>query len=187
MLEPNSRWILKQLDRLSHRLETPPPPAAGDRLPFLGHELALEVAPARGRGSVSLIEDRLIVACSEPDLLAPSIKEWYRNQARMHLSARADTFAQPMRVAYGRIAIKDQRSRWGSCSSRGNLNFNWRLMMAPSEVVDYVVIHELAHLRIPNHSRDFWELVESLCPDRKIHQGWLRDHGGRLADMFRLE
>ena len=79
-----------------------------------------------------------------------------------------------------RIQIRDQRSRWGSCSTRGTLSFNWRLVLAPFDVLDYVVVHELCHLRVPNHSRRFWQLVETRRPDWRERKGWLDEHGPEL-------
>ena len=83
-------------------------------------------------------------------------------------------------VKPARIQIRDQRSRWGSCSTRGTLSFNWRLVLAPFDVLDYVVVHELCHLREPNHSRRFWKLVEQHRPDWRVHRDWLHEHGPEL-------
>ena len=79
-----------------------------------------------------------------------------------------------------RVQIRDQRSRWGSCSTRGTLSFNWRLVLAPLEVLDYVVVHELCHLREPNHSRRFWKLVEARRPAWRLQRDWLHEHGPEL-------
>ena len=87
-----------------------------------------------------------------------------------------------MGVTYGRISIREQKTRWGSCSSAGNLNFNWRLIFAPESVLDYVVVHELAHRKEMNHSRTFYDIVESILPDYRISRRWLRDHGSSLWD-----
>ena len=97
-----------------------------------------------------------------------------REGAREIISARAAHWAAALGVKYNRIAIKSQRTLWGSCSRRGNLNFNWRLAAAPPEALDYVVIHELCHLRELNHSRKFWAHVAAACPDYKQHRRWLR-------------
>ncbi|MBQ8597165.1 MAG: M48 family metallopeptidase, partial [Lachnospiraceae bacterium] len=83
-------------------------------------------------------------------------------------------------VTYEDIRIKDQKSRWGSCSSKGNLNFNWRIVMAPEPVCDYVVIHELCHLVHLDHSERFWKLVESICPGYEQYKKWLKTNGSRL-------
>ena len=88
--------------------------------------------------------------------------------------------APALGVTPARIQIRDQRSRWGSCSTRGTLSFNWRLVLAPFEVLDYVVVHELCHLREPNHSRRFWSLVEKRRPDWRAQRDWLHEHGPEL-------
>ena len=92
----------------------------------------------------------------------------------------AEEEAEELGVRWSRIEIRDQRSRWGSCSTRGTLSFNWRLVLAPFEVLDYVVVHELCHLREPNHSRRFWKLVEHRRPDWRAHRDWLHEHGPEL-------
>src|SRR3954452_5057906 len=86
-------------------------------------------------------------------------------------------------VRPSRIQIRDQRSRWGSCSTRGTLSFNWRLVLAPLDVLDYVVVHELCHLRVPNHSRAFWALVEERGPHWREQRAWLREHGPELLAL----
>ena len=94
-------------------------------------------------------------------------KKYYRNLAREVLGARTGYYARKMGVTYGRISIREQKTRWGSCSSEGNLNFNCRLLFVPDRIVDYVVIHELAHRRFMNHSKAFWKEVEKYMPDYK--------------------
>ncbi|HVS84644.1 MAG TPA: M48 family metallopeptidase [Gaiellaceae bacterium] len=92
----------------------------------------------------------------------------------------ADEEASALGVEYARIQVRDQRTRWGSCSPRGTLSFNWRLALAPFAVLDYVVVHELCHLREANHSRRFWSLVESRRPAWREQRAWLREHGAEL-------
>jgi predicted metal-dependent hydrolase len=92
----------------------------------------------------------------------------------------AEEGAECIGVEYRRIRIGGQRTRWGSCSSRGTLSFNWRLVLAPPAVLDYVVVHELCHLRVPNHSRRFWALVELHRPHWRQQRQWLRDYGPEL-------
>ena len=103
-----------------------------------------------------------------------------RRAVRELVAMIADEEAPPLGVRYERIQVRDQRTRWGSCSTRGTLSFNWRLVLAPFEVLDYVVVHELCHLREPNHSRRFWGLVESRRPCWREQRGWLREHGAEL-------
>ncbi len=91
-----------------------------------------------------------------------------------------DEEAPAIGVEPARVQIRDQRSRWGSCSTRGTLSFNWRLVLAPFDVLDYVVVHELCHLREPNHSSRFWKLVEQRRPDWRAQRNWLHEHGPEL-------
>jgi predicted metal-dependent hydrolase len=103
-----------------------------------------------------------------------------RRAARELVRMLIDEEADELGVEPGQIQIRDQRTRWGSCSSTGTLSFNWRLVLAPFEVLDYVVVHELCHLRVANHSRRFWQLVESRRPAWREQNAWLDEHGPEL-------
>ncbi|MBX6353099.1 MAG: M48 family metallopeptidase [Thermoflavifilum sp.] len=111
------------------------------------------------------------------------IAAWLRTQASALLRNRVADWAKRLQMNYGQVRIKDQRTRWGSCSNRGNLNFNWRLVMAPEFVLDYVVVHELCHLREWNHSPRFWSLVEQAFPAYRTARQWLREEGGPLLAL----
>ena len=113
-----------------------------------------------------------------PHLNADEIKE-LAGRALEYIPGRVRYFAPIVGVDYGRITIRNQRTRWGSCSAKGNLNFNCLLMMMPPEIIDYVVVHELAHRREMNHSKAFWDIVESVLPDYKERRRWLRENGNR--------
>ena len=103
-----------------------------------------------------------------------------RRAARELVQMLVDDEAAELGVEVGRISIRDQRTRWGSCSANGNLSFNWRLVLAPFDVLDYVVVHEVCHLREANHSRRFWRLVESRRPGWRDQRDWLNEHGPEL-------
>lgn len=107
------------------------------------------------------------------------------DKAREVIPGRVEYFATRIGVTYGRITIRSQKTRWGSCSSKGNLNFNCLLMLTPSEILDYVVVHELCHRKQMNHSKAFWREVEKEFPDYKNAVKWLKEEGGRI--MWRLE
>ncbi len=108
----------------------------------------------------------------------PALEARYRELARAVISQRAAYFAAKMGVTFGRISIRAQKTRWGSCSSRGNLNFNWKLILMPPEILDYVVVHELAHRKQMNHSKLFWAEVERVLPDYVKRRRWLKENGG---------
>lgn len=105
----------------------------------------------------------------------------YREAAKEYFPKRVYHFAHILGVSYGNITIRDQKTRWGSCSSKGNLSFNWRLILAPPNVLDYVVVHELCHRKEMNHSPKFWALVESVMPDYKQYRKWLKENGNKLT------
>jgi len=104
----------------------------------------------------------------------------YIKIARDVFAQKTAYYANIMHVTYGRIAIREQKTRWGSCSAQGNLNFNWRLIFAPAGVLDYVVVHELAHRREMNHSARFWAVVEETMPDYRKYKKWLAENGRSL-------
>ena len=107
----------------------------------------------------------------------PELEALYREQARARISERAAWFARIMGVSYGRITIRAAKTRWGSCSAKGNLNFHWKLILMPEEVLDYVVVHELAHRKQMNHSPAFWAEVEKVLPDYRERRRWLKTWG----------
>lgn len=116
-------------------------------------------------------------AAPPPPPLPESERRRYMETARDIFTQKAAYYASIMRVTYGRISIREQKTRWGSCSSRKNLNFNYKLAYMPQEIMDYVVVHELAHLQHMNHSQEFWQLVEQYIPDYKERRKWLKEHG----------
>ena len=108
------------------------------------------------------------------------LEKRYKKNASEYFPLRVQHFEKIMGVHHKKIAIRDQKTRWGSCSTSGTLSFNWRLIMAPPEVLDYVVVHELAHFTHMDHSKAFWSTVESVMPDYEKHRKWLNDHGQEL-------
>ena len=114
-----------------------------------------------------------------PSLTETDIRTLTEEAGRV-IPGRVAYWAGEIGVSYGRITIRHQRSRWGSCSAKGNLNFNCLLMQAPPEILDYVIIHELCHRRHMNHSREFWDEVGRFCPEYKTRRRWLRENGNEL-------
>lgn len=177
-IQKEQDWVLRAL----HRVHATQPTVlqSGMSLPYLDDRLRLLVGPGN-RTTLHREGDVVTVSTTPSDSIPAVLEAWYREEARHILTDRARVHASALGVELRRIAIKDTRSRWGSCSGLGNLNFSWRLMLAPSAVMNYVVAHEVAHLRELNHSPRFWQHVEFLCPDYRSHRLWLRQHGSTLA------
>lgn len=116
----------------------------------------------------------------ERGVLTPAEVRSLAARMKLALPEKLERYSAALGVRYGRVTIRCQRSKWGSCTAKGNLNFNCLLMLAPEAVLDYVVIHELCHLRHMDHSKAFWAEVASLDPDHKAHRKWLRENGGAL-------
>ena len=151
--------------------------ARGGTVPYLGQPLAMIVEPGRvrvhRRGSQLLVPD-------EPDRLG-ALERFYRRAARIEISARLDRACQDIGSSYTSLSIRGQRSRWASCSRSRAMSFNWRLLLAPEPVLDYVVWHEVCHLEVMDHSARFWGLVAERCPDWRAHVRWLRRNGATLV------
>ena len=145
-------------------------------IPVFGEERHI----ASGTGRVARLDgDTLIVPAPEEKRLT-KIKAFLKETARDQLTQASDKYSNRIGRSYGRISLRDTRSRWGSCTSTGNLMYSWRLVMAPPKVLDYVAAHEVAHLVEMNHSPQYWKIVEDICPDYKAHRAWLRQNGAGL-------
>lgn len=124
----------------------------------------------------------LVVSPSaESAVIKDAIEKWYRERAREVITDKVTYFQHFVGKPVGEIRIKEQKSRWGSCSSQGNLNFNWKIVMAPDEIIDYLVVHELCHLLHMNHSKEFWDSVEKIISDYKKREKWLKENGTLLS------
>ena len=145
-------------------------------LPYLGNELDIHSQPRRTR--VHRRGDVLLVPQTGA---AAAIERWYRRAARAEIGLRLDAATARAGVEYAKLTIRGQRTRWASCSATGAMSFNWRLLLAPEAVLDYVVEHEVCHLEVMDHSPRFWGLLESRVPDWRDHARWLRRYGSTLV------
>lgn len=166
-------WIQRRLaDAVALAQRTAPP--AGT-VPYLGTLLDLRPEPGRTRvhraGAVLLVPD---------GDARPALELWFRRRARAEIAPRLDAAGAALGRPYTKLSIRNQRTRWGSCSSTGALSFNWRLLLAPAEVLEYVVWHEACHLVHLDHSPRFWGLVAAHCPSYREHQRWLSRNGAGL-------
>jgi hypothetical protein len=155
----------------------------GKNILYRGHEYQVEVQAKKTAACAVEIEDgKMVVVLDEGSGKdsAVVLERWLKSMARLLINQRIRVVNNILNLHFNRVAIRGQKTRWGSCSRLGNLNFNWRLVMAPLSVMDYVVAHELLHLVEPNHSKKFWALVENVCPDYKDSRDWLKKNGHRL-------
>ncbi|GAC1319044.1 MAG: SprT family zinc-dependent metalloprotease [Thermoleophilaceae bacterium] len=179
-------WIERTLRRLREAERTVAGVALedGGSVPYLGTRLDLRVRtdPHRVRAHVARRGETLHVSVASPavDVVAQVIEGWYRRRARVEVARRLDRATARAGSRYTRLSIRGQRTRWASCSSTGAMSFNWRLLLAPEEILDYVVEHEVAHLEVLDHSRRFWSLLERRCPSYREHERWLRRNGPGL-------
>lgn len=151
--------------------------ARGATVPYLGETLRLVAEPGRTR--VHRRADELLVPAGEQE--RPALERWYRRRAHEEVAPRLDQATALSGTRYTRLTIRGQRTRWASCSTNGAMSFNWRLLMAPAPVLDYVVWHEVCHLEVMDHSPRFWALLAQRWPDYRAHSAWLRRHGGTLV------
>jgi len=174
-------WIDDKLSRIRKRLEERVVRTFdnGEILPFAGENLILSWYA--GPGSIKR-ENRLLRV---PDKYRPDaarkLELWYRREALKLFRERVDLYKRYYMFAAGPVKLSSAVKRWGSCGPTNSLNFNWRLIMAPLVVIDYVVIHELCHTAVRNHSSRFWSRVEAVMPDYRKHRDWLRDHHEALS------
>ncbi len=181
ILREKQPWIQKHLAKFAPRRQY----ISGETLPLYGRDSLLQVAVSIETRRVSVSHKNEVFLVKIPAALKPAarretvrsaLESWYRQEAKWYIPQETALLAQQLGFSYQAITIRGQKTRWGSCSSRGNLNFNWRLVMAPQSAIEYVIIHELCHLKVPNHSTQFWSLVAQFCPDYPTHVEWLRNH-----------
>ena len=179
-VESKSGWIRrKQAEALAHPALPVKQFQMGERFLFLGRERTLRVVEKQR--SALIYDGEFVISRAALPRARRVFEKWYKAQALRILTERVQLYAARHDFQPGRIRITSARTRWGSCSSKGTLSFTWRLVMASQEVVDYVVLHELVHLNVKNHSKTFWDSVAALMPDYKQHVNWLRKNGHFLT------
>lgn len=170
----SSKWIEERLtaEPAGKRLR------AGAEILIRGERRQIVHSGAR-RGTVVLAESSILIAGDEAHLQRRLI-DWLKAEAKRDLIKASAFYADAMGVKFHRLSVRDQKSRWGSCTSDGTLSYSWRLVLAPPFVLDYVAAHEVAHLKHMNHGRGFWRLVLSHCPEASRAKTWLKKHGAEL-------
>lgn len=188
----NQAWATEQLARARKlaALRRPEKRAQGHVL-FKGESLPVQVVSSggwRASNRVGLENGRISITCAPGNSTSParSLENWLRKQARDRIDQHLEPIAKRIKRSPRRVYVMGQRTKWGNCSGLGNLSINWRLIMAPDHVLQYIVTHEMVHLAVPDHSQRFWLTVQSLCKDSDRARQWLAANGHKLMMDLKL-
>ena len=186
-LRRNEAWILNQLQRAErlHRVRRPRARPAGEIL-FRGEPVQVCIQAKRSWArttSIAVADGQIVIRRGRAarTVISRSLERWLRREARREIARHLAAVTARLGREPDRVYVMGQRTKWGNCSARGNLSFNWRLILAPDSVLRYIVTHEAVHLAVPDHSRKFWFTVQSLCPDTERARQWLTRHQGQLT------
>jgi predicted metal-dependent hydrolase len=171
------KWVLKKLCEYERIKQDFAHNEKEGMITYLGKKLMIIRYPADGVGEKAVSETgNLSLYLRQETLTDIAVERWLRLQAKNLIVSKVQHLSLLLGVSYNKLNITSARTRWGSCSSRANLSFSWKLIRTPEEIIDYVVVHELCHIIELNHSKRFWQLVEQLCPEWKTRRKWLRKH-----------
>lgn len=186
-------WILKkqeELKRIYIEKNIDRKFEDGEKISYLGKEFSLKIIKAKEyiQPKVVIDNDNMVIYINEKFIdkdakenIRNIIKKWLVERFRDVAVDRIKKYSFLIGVNPTKITIREQKTRWGSCSSKGNINLNWKLVMAPMEVIDYVIVHELCHMIEMNHSKNYWNIVSTVMPDYKNHRKWLKENGHKLG------
>jgi predicted metal-dependent hydrolase len=180
-VEQHRAWLARAFERQSRRPRAPAVWRAGTAVLWRGELAEIRLAQAGDRPALCVGADVFRVARIEADDVRPALEAQFQRRARIELPARAWELAAETRAELKDVTVRNQRSRWGSCSASGAVSLNWRLIQAPEFVRDYIIYHELMHLREMNHSSRFWAHVERVCPTWREAERWIKRSGSLLG------
>ena len=184
LLEKKRQWIEQAVQKQHQAIaDTTKQLVSGEKFLFQGKQYPLRIEMGKPFHIFVSDDNHLVMQCPERSSQANQfnrLQTWYQTQAELYMVPRTHDYSQCLDQQPSSISIKSYRARWGSCSNQGEITFNWRLIMAPPMIIDYVIVHELCHLIEHNHSSRFWRLVASLDQDYQTHRQWLKDHGDFL-------
>jgi len=184
ILLAKQRWIRDKVNHSQKYTAPIHPPGKeivnGESALYLGRHYQIELTP--GKEKAIRFEQKFLIPAWLASGRQTVLRSWYQERADEKILPKVEKFAKQLGVDYGKARLVDDLYRWGSCTPNDNLHFNWRLIKAPVYVIDYVIIHELAHLREPNHTPRFWSIVHSQCPKMDKAKQWLKEHGQILEE-----
>ena len=185
-LRRNQTWVLAQLDRVASLRALRRPVRQSGEILYRGEltPVRVEFVDTKARGNRVVLSEGEIVVHRGPETQTPAVRgleNWLRGQARSAIADYLPAVTARIGEEPGRVYVMGQRTKWGNCSSRSNLSFNWRLILAPDFVLHYLVAHEVVHLVVPDHSAKFWLTVQSICPDMERAKQWLSRHHAELT------
>ena len=190
ILSSKARWIHEKTQELDQvKIDVSPKEfVSGEKLPYLGRQYRLKVhRESQKSATIGFKQGKFIAVVpinwnqeKVQTTLEDNLITWYRKHGLKKIQERAAYYEHLLGVEAKSIQLKTQHKRWGTCTPDGNIYLNWRIVMAPVRVIDYIIVHELAHLRIPEHNQDFWNLVRSILPHYEEDKEWLRIHGMKL-------
>ena len=186
ILQQKSNWILSKLQAREANHVAKVEWVNGEHLLYLGQDIQLQITPSTSNKALVFDQNTLSIASPQQfnhAVLGRKVIQWYKKQAAIDFSRRLEILAAKLGVATPPLTLSNAQSRWGSCNSRGEVRLNWRLLQAPPHIINYVICHELAHLKQMNHSAKFWAVVESLFPNYKVAEKELKTLSPQLHRM----
>lgn len=190
LIERKSRWIRTKIDQFKEiqQKNTQKEYVSGECFTYLGRNYRLKIVTGHSDAGVKLMNGRFYVQVppdvakeARNELIVDQLTSWYREHAVARLCQKTKRYALQMGVSPASVGVKDYKSRWGGCSDDGRIYYNWKVIIAPHSIVDYVVVHELCHLVHPDHSKQFWRLLETIIPDYAERKEWLKINGKGLG------
>jgi predicted metal-dependent hydrolase len=184
LLCENADWVVKKKEKYDEYRRRAPHRefVEGEEFPYLGDTHKVHVENVE---EYKVHDGKIVLPQSEvripEDGMEETLRDFYRKEAQDFFVRKVEEYADKIGVEYESVSVRNQRTRWGSCSAKKNLSFNWRLVMAPEDVAEYVVVHELAHLKEKNHTKTFWRIVREHMPDYKAKADWLEENSTELV------
>lgn len=183
ILDKRKGWILKNLDKINSRKSL-----SDDEILYLGkiYKVRILIQPFLKREFITLLDEEILISLKKKENEKAVLVKWFKSQCEVKIKSSINKYLLIFNVLPKNILIKDHKSKWGSCTYDNRLNFNYRLIMAPEEVLEYVVVHELCHMVFKNHSKEYWDFVKNIMPNYKINHDWLKENGYIFYDIKKL-